>query len=42
MKFQNINTATGSASSNSNTKKLKQPSTPANKALLLKSTELEL
>ena len=39
MEGQNINTATGSASSNSNNKKLKQPLTTANKARLLKSTD---
>ena len=39
MEVQHINTATGSASSNSNTKHLKHPLTTANNALLLKSTE---
>ena len=39
MEGQNINTATGSASSNSNKKNLKQPLTTANKARLLKSTD---
>ena len=39
MEVQTINTATGSASSNSNKNTLKQPLTTANKALLLKSMD---
>ena len=39
MEVQNINHATGSASSNSKKTKIKQPLTTANTALLLKSTD---